>query len=67
MASRVKIESEFVNGTQAAEILNVTRRTVYNMVRDGRLRAYRAGHTARDLRIRRSDIEAALVPVGGAA
>jgi excisionase family DNA binding protein len=33
------------------------------MIQDGRIRAYRIGPTGRDLRIRRNDLEAALVPV----
>jgi excisionase family DNA binding protein len=57
------VATEFVTGTQAAAILGVTRRSIYNMIQDGRIRAYRIGPTGRDLRIRRNDLEAALVPV----
>jgi excisionase family DNA binding protein len=61
-----RVANEFVNAKEAAEIIGVTPRTIYNLISDGRLRAYRIPGT-RDNRIRRSDIEAALLPVGGAA
>ncbi|OBI46982.1 helix-turn-helix domain-containing protein [Mycobacterium colombiense] len=54
--------NEYVNGTQAAEILGKTRRTIGNMIRDGRLPAHRIGNS-RELYIRRADIEAALTPI----
>ncbi|EUA31993.1 MULTISPECIES: helix-turn-helix domain-containing protein [Mycobacterium] len=56
----------FLNGNQAAEYLGVTRRTIGNMVSDGRLRAYRI-RGGRDLRIRRSDLDNVLIPVDAAA
>ena len=45
-----------------AEYLGVTTKTVYTMVADGRLPAYKLG--ARVLRLRRSDIDAALQSSG---
>jgi excisionase family DNA binding protein len=48
-----------------ANYLGVTPRTVRHMVADGRLIAYKLG--ARVVRFRRSDIDKALVPHGGAA
>lgn len=54
--------SEYVNGIEAAEILGTTRRTIGNMIKDGRLPAYRI-RNSRELYIRRTDIEAALTPV----
>jgi excisionase family DNA binding protein len=57
-----KQQQEFVNGVDAATILGVSRRTIGNMIRDGRLRAHRMPG-GRDLFIKRADIEAALQPV----
>jgi excisionase family DNA binding protein len=48
-----------------ATYLGVTARAVRTMVADGRIPAYRLG--ARVVRFRRSDIDAALQPHGGAA
>jgi excisionase family DNA binding protein len=48
-----------------ADYLNTTNKTVYNMVADGRLRAYRLG--PRIVRFRRSDIDAALEQAGYSA
>jgi excisionase family DNA binding protein len=47
-----------------AAYLNVTTRTVYVMVADGRLRGYMLG--SRILRFRRSEIDAALDPTDAA-
>ena len=54
-----------VSRQQAAEMLGVTVRTVRSMIADGRLRGYRLGD--RVVRLRLDEIEAALVPCGGAA
>lgn len=48
-------DSQYVNMTQAASLLGVSRVTVWRWVRDGRLRATRLGH--RTVRIHRADIE----------
>lgn len=46
-----------------AAYLGVTVRTVQQMIADGRLPAYRLG--ARVVRLRRTEIDAALQPYGG--
>jgi excisionase family DNA binding protein len=48
-----------------AVYLNVTTRTVQQMIADGRLPAYRLG--PRVVRLRRDDVDAALTPYGGAS
>jgi excisionase family DNA binding protein len=50
---------------ETADYLGVTTRTVHSMVSDGRLTAYRLG--ARVVRLRRDEIDAAMVPFGGGA
>jgi excisionase family DNA binding protein len=57
-------DDRLVSIATAADYLGVTQRTVRNMLLDGRLPAYTLG--PRILRIRLSDIEAALAPYGGA-
>jgi excisionase family DNA binding protein len=47
-----------------ARYLGVTPRTVYTMIADGRLRAYKLGD--RVIRFRRDEIDAALTPIDGA-
>lgn len=49
----------------AAEHLGVTDRTIYNMIADGRIRAYRNGK--RVLRVDLNEVDASMQPVGGAA
>jgi excisionase family DNA binding protein len=44
-----------------AEYVGVTKRTVYTMIADGRLKAYRLGD--RIIRFRRDEVDAALTPV----
>jgi excisionase family DNA binding protein len=46
-----------------AKYLGVTTKTVRVMVADGRLRAYTLGY--RIIRFRRSEIDAAMTPIGG--
>ena len=48
-----------------AEYLGVTTRTVYVMVADGRLKAYKLGY--RIIRFRRDEIDAAMTPVEAAS
>ena len=57
-------DDRFVSVTEAADYLGVTTRTIRNMLLDNRLRAYTLG--PRTLRIRLSDLHAALAPYGGA-
>jgi excisionase family DNA binding protein len=54
----------FVSVNQAAHYLGITSQSVRNMLADGRLKAWTLG--PRVLRIRLSDIEAALKPYGAA-
>jgi excisionase family DNA binding protein len=46
-----------------AEYLHITPRTVYVMVADRRLKAYKLGD--RIIRFRRDEIDAAMTPIGG--
>lgn len=50
--------------TDVATYLGINPYTVRTMIADGRLRAYRLGD--RVIRLRRSEIDAAMTPVGGA-
>jgi excisionase family DNA binding protein len=54
----------YVTTAEAAEYLNVTERTIRQMVFDGRLTAYRSGR--RLVRLDLDEIDAAMVPFGGA-
>jgi excisionase family DNA binding protein len=54
----------FLSIAEAAEYLGVNTRTVRNMLYDGRLKAYKLG--PRIVRIRLSDMDAALTPYAGA-
>lgn len=63
--SAQKPESEFIGVTDGANYLNCTRASVYNMINDGRLPAYRIA--GKMVRIKRSDLKALIIPVGGAA
>lgn len=55
----------YVSQAEAATYLGVTRRTVRQMVADGRLIGYRAG--SRLVRYKIADLDAAMQPFGGAA
>jgi len=55
----------YVKVAEAAEYLNVTDRTIRQMVADGRLTAYRAG--TRLVRLDLNEIDAAMQPFGGGA
>lgn len=54
----------YVKLAEAAEYLGVTDRTVRQMIADGRLTGYRAGN--RLVRVDLNEIDAAMVPFGGA-
>ncbi|AEL20096.1 excise [Mycobacterium phage Sandalphon] len=55
----------FVKLAEAAAYLDVTPRTIRQMIADGRLTGYRAG--ARLVRVDLNEIDAAMQPFGGAA
>jgi excisionase family DNA binding protein len=46
---------EYLTLEQAGELLGVTGRTIFNFIREGRLRASKLGH--RIVRVKRSDID----------
>ena len=55
----------YIKVAEAAEYLNVTDRTIRQMVADGRLTAYRSG--TRLVRLDLNEIDSAMQPFGGAA
>jgi excisionase family DNA binding protein len=55
----------YVKVAEAAEYLQVTDRTIRQMIADGRLTAYRSG--TRLVRLDLNEIDAAMRPFGGAA
>jgi excisionase family DNA binding protein len=59
-----RVDRRYITIAETADFLSVSYRTVQDMIRDGRLRAYRNG--ARVIRLRLDEIDAAMRPVGGA-
>ena len=57
-------QSEFLSLTEVAEFIGCGRGSVQNLINSGRLPAYRIAGTM--WRVKRSDLEAAIVPAGGA-
>lgn len=55
----------YVKLAEAAEYLQVTDRTIRQMIADGRLTGYRSGN--RLVRVDLNEIDAAMKPFGGAA
>ena len=53
-----------MTAADVAAYLNTTNKTIWNMVADGRLKAYRLG--PRIVRFRRSEVDAALTPIDAA-
>ena len=53
-------ERDYYTVSEAADLLRVSRPTVWRWINDGALTAYRVG--ARTIRVRRADLEAALRP-----
>lgn len=64
MAREPRVTNQYISQVDAGELIGVTDRTIRNMLADGRLRGYRIGRT---VRLKRAEVEAALVPFGGAA
>jgi excisionase family DNA binding protein len=68
--SQLRLQSINGNGrryakiAEAAEYLDVTTRTVHQMIADGRLTGYRSG--PRLVRVDLNEIDAAMQPFGGA-
>jgi excisionase family DNA binding protein len=62
-AERRHPERRWASPSDAAEYLDVTTRTIRQMIADGRLTGYRSGH--RLIRLDLNEIDAALVPFGG--
>jgi len=64
MTAPTTANDRFISVTEAAKYLGVTTLTIRNMLLDGRLQGWNLG--PRVLRIRLSDLKAALTPYGGA-
>jgi excisionase family DNA binding protein len=54
---------EYITRKAVADDYGLTTRTVDNAIRDGRLKAYKFGRT---VRLRRSEVQSAFVPMGAA-
>lgn len=65
MLAQKPIQRRYAKLKEAAEYLNVTERTVRQMIADGRLIGYRSG--ARLVRVDLNEIDSAMQPFGGAA
>ncbi|TXI55813.1 MAG: helix-turn-helix domain-containing protein [Mycobacterium sp.] len=65
MAETPTLRRRYVKIAEAAAYLQVTDRTIRQMIADGRLTGYRAG--ARLVRIDLNELDAAMRPFGGAA
>jgi excisionase family DNA binding protein len=59
--NRAELSPPDMSINDAAEYLGVTTRTIYTMIADKRLKAYRLGD--RVIRFRKSEIDAALQPI----
>lgn len=64
MAREPSVTREYISQKEAATLLGCTDRTIRNHIAFGRLIGYRLGRT---VRLKRAEVEAALVPFGGAA
>ena len=61
----IAMADEFVTMREAQDILGVSNFTVWQMVKDGRLRAFRSEVDRRKKLIRRADLEALMAPKSG--
>jgi excisionase family DNA binding protein len=60
-----RVDRRYITIGQTAEYLSLSYRTVQDMIRDGRLRAYANG--SRVIRLRLDEVDASMVPLGGDA
>ena len=60
-----RVDRRYVTIGEAADYLSVAYRTVQDMIRDGRLRAYANGR--RVIRLRLDEVDASMRPVGDGA
>ena len=65
MAETLAPRRRYIKMADAAEYLQVTERTIRQMIADGRLTGYRSGK--RLVRVDLNEIDAAMRPFGGAA
>ena len=56
------MSGEYLSLTAAAELMNVSRFTMWRLVRDGKLDVYESDRDRREKLVRRSDIEALVRP-----
>jgi excisionase family DNA binding protein len=63
--NRTERRRRYVKVAEAADYLEVTDRTIRQMIADGRLTGYRSG--SRLVRVDLNEIDAAMKPFGGAA
>lgn len=65
MSDTLTPRRRYVKLTEAAEYLQVTDRTIRQMIADGRLTGYRSGN--RLVRVDLNEVDAAMQPFGGGA
>ena len=65
MSDKIPSRRRYVKLAEAAEYLQVTDRTIRQMIADGRLTGYRSGE--RLVRVDLNEVDAAMQPFGGAA
>ncbi len=56
------MSGEYLSLTAAAELMNVSRFTLWRLVKDGKLDVYESDRDRREKLVRRSDIEALVRP-----
>ncbi len=56
------MSGEYLSLTAAAELMNVSRFTMWRLVRDGKLDVYESDRDRREKLVRRSDVEALVRP-----
>ncbi len=57
------MESEYLGLREAAELLGVSRFTIWRLIRDGELPAYQSQVDRRQKLVKRSDVEALMQPI----